>query len=149
MEKYSYVWASKQRRRYDCGITCVLNISRYYGKMVTRADFKDLLKSARVKKNGTSMYDLIKKLAIYGIEAQAIKCNSYSFVGNELCPLILFVETISGNGHYIIVYEVQAGIVTIADPSIWAARISRLSINKFNKRYKWQGEAILINSVAD
>lgn len=144
MQKCNRYYTTKQHHNYDCGITCTLNILRCFGKQVSRNDFKYLLHDTKIKKNGASMYDLICAIKKYGLEAEGARCNWKTLSRKGICPAIIVVEISPKNFHYIIVHEVSNTTITIADPSIWTARISRMSLRKFNNRYCWRGEAIII-----
>ena len=145
MTKYNRYCTTKQRSSFDCGITCVLNILRYHGKAVSRNDFKKLLNNVEIKKGGASMWDLINSINDYGLEAQGVMCDWKTLIQRDTCPAIMVVEVVPGAFHYIIAYEVDETSIVVADPSIWVARVVRMPLHKFTKRYHWRGEAILIS----
>lgn len=144
MKKYKHYYTTKQHGGFDCGITCALNILRYHGKEVSRNDFRKLLSDAQVRKGGVSMWELINSINDYGLEAQGVMCDWKFLTQVNSCPAIMVVEVASGLFHYIIAYEVDSTSIVVADPSIWAARVKKMSFHKFTKRYHWRGEAILI-----
>ena len=145
MKKYTRHYTTKQRGSFDCGITCMLNILRYHGKAVSRADFKGLLDDARIGKGGASMWDLIKGINEYGLDAQGVICDLAMLAQESVCPAIMVVEVAPEAFHYIVAMEVREASIVVADPSIWAARVNKMSLHKFAKRYHWRGEAILIS----
>jgi len=144
MKKYERHYTTKQRRSYDCGITCAINILRYWGHNVSRSDFEEILADKVIKRDGASMYDLIHVLRKYNLPAQGVSCELTMFQDIQYCPAILVVETMPKKFHYIVLHEIKDGMITVADPSIWAARISVLSFQEFAKKYHWYGETILL-----
>lgn len=144
MRKYKWYHTTKQHRSFDCGITCVLNILRYFGKHVSRSDFKALLSDAKVKKDGASMWDLINVITEHGLKAEGAKCDVVTLSGGDYCPVILMVEIVPGNHHYIVVYEISNSEIIIADPLIWKSRVAKISMSQFARRYRWHGETILV-----
>ena len=145
MKNYPRNYTTKQRRSFDCGIACAVNILRYLGKEVSRKDFNDLLKDKKIKKRGASMWDLINRINEFGFNAQGVMCDFDALVHYNSCPAIIAVEVLPEVFHYVIVYEVDETSVVVADPSILAARIAKMPLHKFSKRYHWGGEAIIIS----
>ena len=145
MKKYRRHYTTKQRGSFDCGITCMLNVLRYHGKTVSRADFKRLLGDARIRKGGASMWDLIKSINEHGLEAQGVMCDLAMLAQESVCPAIMVVEVAPKAFHYIVAMEVREASIVVVDPSIWAARVNTMSLRKFAKRYHWHGEAIIIS----
>ena len=145
MKKYRRYYTTKQRSTFDCGITCMLNVLRYHGKTVSRADFKGLLDDAKIVKGGASMWDLIKGIGEHGLEAQGVVCDLAMLAQENVCPAIMVVEVAPRAFHYIVAMEVCKETIVVVDPSIWAARVNTMPLHKFAKRYHWHGEAILIS----
>lgn len=145
MERCKRHCTTKQRKSYDCGITCAMNILRYYGKDVSRKDFMDLLNNKIIRRNGASMYDLIEVLKYHNIKARGVMCDLEILVNDKMYPAILKVEMLPRCPHYIVVYDVGNGNITVADPSMWMPRVSKLPLEKFVRRYRWNGEMILLS----
>ena len=145
MKEYRRYCTTKQRRSFDCGITCVLNVLRCHGRVVSRNDFKGLLCDMRIKKDGASMWDLISSINSYGLEARGVVCDAEALMQDGCCPAIMVVEVGVGTFHYIVAHEVSQTSIVVADPNIMAARVVKMPWNKFAKRYHWHGEAILIS----
>lgn len=145
MRRYKQYYTTKQRGSFDCGVTCVLNILRYYGKAVSRSDFKGLLCDMKTERRGASMWELINSINDYGLEAQGVMCDWKALMRENVCPAIMVVEVAQGAFHYIIAYEASETSIVVADPSVWASRVVKMSLHKFAKRYRWGGEAILIS----
>lgn len=141
MNKYSRYYTTKQRRSYDCGITCVLNILRYYSVRISRTDLHGILSDKTVRKEGASVYDLIQIFKEYGIGAQGIRCDMDYLVehAQQVFPSILLVEIIPQKFHYVVVYGIDEENIIIADPSMWMPRIRYIPIDKFVKMYGWNG----------
>jgi len=144
MNKYSRYYTTKQRRSYDCGITCALNILRYYSVHVSRSDLQDILADKAIRKEGASVFDLVQILEKYGIYAQGIRCDMKYLVkhARREFPTILLVEIVPQKFHYIVVYGIDKGNIIIADPCIWVPRIRRIPIGRFAKMYGWNGIVI-------
>lgn len=144
MNKYSRYYTTKQRRSYDCGITCVLNILRYYSIHISRSDLHDILTDKTIRKEGASVFDLVQILEKYGVCAQGIRCNMEYLVNHAQLesPAILLVEIVPRKFHYIVVYGIDKENIIIADPCIWVPRIRRIPINRFTKMYGWNGIVI-------
>jgi len=91
------------------------------------------------------MFDLMGAINKYGLEAQGVLCDMEMLSQENSCPAIMVVEVGPAAWHYIVAYEVDETSIVVADPSIWAARIKKMPLHKFAKRYHWRGEAILIS----
>lgn len=144
MKKYSRYYTNKQRRSYDCGITCVLNVLRYYSVGISRDDLHGILSDKTVRKEGASVYDLVQIFKEYGVSAQGIRCDMDYLVQRVqgAFPTILLVEIIPQKFHYIVAYGIENEHIIIADPSIWVPRIRYIPMDKFVKIYGWNGITI-------
>lgn len=136
--------AQKQRRSFDCGITCALNVLQHYSFKVSRKDFKQSLKNKEIKKYGASIQDLVEIFEKYDLKAQGILCDKIFLMEHVNFPAILLLE-LAGKNHYVIAYQIEDDFIYVADPSILTPRIAKLPIDKFIRIYGWQGILIWIN----
>lgn len=129
----------------DCGPACLSMIFKAYGDEVSLSNIR---KNLKVSNQGASAYRLIKTAKHYGYYAKGVKGEREALFSKFTLPCIAHVVVDNTLLHYIVIYEIKDGIITLADP---AAGIKRIEIEDFingNTEYKWTGTLILISKAS-
>ena len=98
----------KQRSKYDCGLTCLRIISKFYEK---DTDFYKYENFIDPNKGGISLYDLRRIAENEGYVASTFKCKA-----EELKRISRPLVIIFHKHHYVILYKVKRGRYYISDP---------------------------------
>ena len=108
MRKITYV---KQTDLRDCGVSCLLAITKYYGGYATREYLREITKTTR---EGVSIYSLKEGSKVLGFEAVAVKGN----ILNMKLKVPFIAHVVKNNlGHFIVVMSIKEKSITIMDPS--------------------------------
>ncbi|HEX8073087.1 MAG TPA: peptidase domain-containing ABC transporter [Pyrinomonadaceae bacterium] len=130
----------KRARRYpallqlsemDCGAACMAMILRYYRKHVSINRLRDLV---NVSREGATLYSVAEGAERLGFHARGIRA-AYEHLAKIDLPAIAHWE----GYHYIVLYEVGADYVVVADPAIGRRRLSRAEFEK-----GWTGYLLLL-----
>ncbi|PYK22830.1 MAG: hypothetical protein DME52_13780, partial [Verrucomicrobia bacterium] len=116
----------------DCGAACLGMICRYFGRKVSLARIRQLCHTAT---DGTSLKALSRAATELGLAARALKISLRNL---PLMPLPAIVHW-EGN-HWIVLYDVDAQSVRVADP---ARGLRKLPRREFEA--KWTGYAALFD----
>ncbi len=126
-------WVRKQFHQYpllvqmnamDCGVACLAMVTSYFGSSVSINRLREL---AKVTNQGTDLKSLSDAAETVGFLARGVKANYEGLLQLNL-PLICHW----GSNHYVVLYEIDAKGVTIADP---ADDLVTLPRSKFLERY--------------
>ncbi|HEY9857435.1 MAG TPA: peptidase domain-containing ABC transporter [Stenomitos sp.] len=120
----------RQRDEMDCGAACLAMISQYYGQDLGLRYFRD---AAQVSKDGTSLLALAGAAEQAGFTTKGVRLSASALQKVTLPAVAHF------GYHFVVLYGVDAGGVTIADP---ARTIERLSFEELEKR--WDGILLLL-----
>lgn len=126
-----YPWVEQQSSS-DCGAACLAMISRYWGK---HFPLHMLRERANVGRSGASLKGLAKAAESLGFQARPVRA-SFSRMAEQTNPWIAHWQ----GEHYVVVYQVRAKRVVIADPAL--GRRS-LSYGEFQKH--WTGYGLLLD----
>jgi ATP-binding cassette subfamily B protein len=126
-----YPWVEQQSSS-DCGAACLAMISRYWGKQFP---LHVLRERANVGRAGASLKGLAKAAESVGFQARPVRA-SFSRMAEQTNPWIAHWQ----GEHYVVVYQVGAKRVVIADPAL--GRRS-LSYGEFQKH--WTGYGLLLD----
>ncbi|NJL52950.1 MAG: hypothetical protein HC930_13415 [Hydrococcus sp. SU_1_0] len=107
----------KQHSHADCGVTCLVMISKYWGKNFSINQLRGV---ANVDRSGASIKGLITAAESVGFMVRPRKADLLALQSQEL-PAIAHWE---GN-HYVVVYQVTKRQVIISDPAIGRRVLSR------------------------
>jgi HlyB family type I secretion system ABC transporter len=99
-----------QQSAADCGIACLVMISRYWGKQFSVNRLRDI---ANVDRNGTSLRGLSGAAESIGFSTRPVKASLNKFAQQSL-PAIAHWE----GKHYVVVYEITPKQVIVGDPAI-------------------------------
>ncbi|PZM81621.1 MAG: ABC transporter ATP-binding protein [Candidatus Melainabacteria bacterium] len=126
-------WVRKKFHQYpmivqmsamDCGVACLAMVIAYFGSSVSMNRLREL---AKVTNQGTDLKSLSDAAETVGFLARGVKANYEGLLQLNL-PLICHW----GSNHYVVLYEIDAAEVTIADP---ADDLLTLPRSKFLERY--------------
>ena len=116
----------------DCGAASLAMVCRHFGRAVSLARIRQLVHTSI---DGTSLRGLCSAARELGLAARSVKASSGDLADMPL-PAIVHWD---GN-HWLVLYDVQPGRVSVADP---AAGLRRIGRDEFEKR--WTGYAALFD----
>ena len=99
-----------QQSAADCGVACLVMVSRYWGKQFSVNRLRDI---ANVDRDGTSLRGLSGAAESIGFSTRPVKASLNQFAKQSL-PAIAHWE----GKHYVVVYEITPKQVIIGDPAI-------------------------------
>lgn len=132
VRRYPFV---EQQSSPDCGVACLVMISRYWGKQISVNRLRDI---ANVDRNGTSLKGLSGAAENIGFSTRPVKATLDRLAKQSL-PAIVHWE----GKHYIVVYQITPKQVIVGDPEIGQKTLS-------HKAFKqgWTGYALLLQPTA-
>jgi HlyB family type I secretion system ABC transporter len=116
----------------DCGAASLGMICRHFGRKVSLARIRQLCHTAT---DGTSLKALCRAATELGLAARALKISLRNL---PLMPLPAIVHW-EGN-HWIVLYDVDADFVRVADPALSLRKLPRREFET-----KWSGYAALFD----
>src|SRR5437868_11097631 len=116
----------------DCGAASIGMICRHFGRKVSLARIRQLCHTAT---DGTSLKALCRAAPELGLAARALKVSLRNL---PMMPLPAIVHW-EGN-HWMVLYDVDADPVRVADPAIGLRKIPRKEFEQ-----KWSGYAALFD----
>ncbi|MCP4137520.1 MAG: cyclic nucleotide-binding domain-containing protein [bacterium] len=122
----------KQHDEMSCGITCLMIISRYYGKSFASSRLHEL---AHVDLRGSSIARLASAAEQLGFLTKGMKLNFDSLLSVTL-PCIVHWQ----GRHFVVVYKATTRYVWVSDPAIGLRRYTRDFFEK-----NWTGIALLLD----
>ncbi|WP_186708984.1 ABC transporter transmembrane domain-containing protein [Euhalothece natronophila] len=130
LRRYPFV---EQQSSSDCGIACLVMISRYWQK---RLSINFVRRLGNVGRSGTSLSTLAKIAETLGYIAKPVRASLNALqTATEKSPWIAHWQ----GDHYIVVYRIRGQKVLIADPARGKYTLSR---QEFLAR--WTGYALLL-----
>lgn len=99
----------KQPDSKDCGPTCLRIIAKYYGKLISLQDIRDLSETTRIGSNLLKLSDAAEAI---GLKSLGLKLN-YTKLKEAPLPLIIHWN----KNHFVVVYKIKKDVVYISDPS--------------------------------
>jgi ATP-binding cassette, subfamily B, bacterial HlyB/CyaB len=124
-----------QQSAADCGIACLVMISRYWGKQFSVNRLRDI---ANVDRNGTSLRGLSGAAESIGLSTRPVKA-SLDQLAKQTLPAIAHWE----GKHYVVVYEITPKHVIVGDPAIGQKTFTHKAFKK-----DWTGYALLLQPTA-
>jgi HlyB family type I secretion system ABC transporter len=100
----------QQQSTSDCGIACLVMVSRYWGRRFSLNRLRDI---ANVNRDGASLKGLVNAAESVGFTTRPVKADLNQLTQQQL-PAIAHWE----GKHYIVVYEITSKLVVVADPAI-------------------------------
>jgi len=116
----------KQPDSKDCGPTCIRIIAKYYGKLISLQEIRDLSETTR---SGSSLLNISEAAEAIGFKTIGVKLNFKKF---QKSPLPLIVHW--NKNHFIVVYKIKKEVIYVADPAH-----GLLTYNKDEFIQKWVG----------
>jgi ATP-binding cassette subfamily B protein len=123
---------ARQIDEMDCGAACLAMVCRYFGRAVSLARIRRLVHTSL---DGTSLRAICRAAEDLGLAARSVKTSAQR-LGQMPLPAIVHWE---GN-HWIVLYDVDAEKVRVADPAVGLKRIGREEFEA-----KWSGYAALFD----
>ncbi|MEH1970149.1 peptidase domain-containing ABC transporter [Nostoc sp.] len=133
-------WLGRLTKRYpffeqqsasDCGASCLVMISRYWGKRFNVNRIRDL---TNISRSGASMRGLTAAAESIGFATRPVKA-SFDKLAQQPLPAIAHWE----GKHYVVVYEVNKKRVIIGDPAI-----GQRTLTPSEFKAGWTGYALLL-----
>lgn len=121
----------RQHDQMACGTTCLMMISRYYGKRFSSTRLREL---ARVDLSGASLADLAQAAERLGFAARGLKLQYDSLLQTNLPCIALWQGY-----HYVVVYRADERHVRVADPAVG---LKKLESREF--RDNWNGVVLTL-----
>jgi ATP-binding cassette, subfamily B, bacterial HlyB/CyaB len=126
-----YPWVEQQSSS-DCGAACLAMISRYWDKQFP---LHVLRERSNIGRSGASLKGLAKAAESLGFQARPVRA-SFSRMAEQTNPWIAHWQ----GEHYVVVYQVRAKRVVIADPAL-----GRRSLSYGEFQTHWTGYGLLLN----
>lgn len=114
----------KQPDAKDCGPTCLRIVAKYYGKLISLQEIRELSETTRAGSNLLKLSDAAETI---GFKSLGVKIN---FRKLKKAPLPLIVHW--NKNHFVVVYKIKGNIVHISDP---AHGLISYSIKEFISRW--------------
>ncbi|MBG1245487.1 peptidase domain-containing ABC transporter [Nostoc sp. NZL] len=133
-------WLGRLTKRYpffeqqsasDCGASCLVMISRYWGKRFNVNRIRDL---TNISRSGASMRGLTAAAESIGFATRPVKA-SFDKLAQQPLPAIAHWE----GKHYVVLYEVNKKRVIIGDPAI-----GQRTLTPSEFKAGWTGYALLL-----
>ena len=112
----------------ECGAACLLSIIKYYGGNVS---IERLIELTKTTKEGTNFYNLKVAAEEIGLTALGYKIEDFNTLQEIEKPFISQI-VINNYNHFVVVYKIINGKITIMDP---ARGMIKLSIDEFKKMW--------------
>lgn len=124
-----------QQSAADCGVACLVMVSRYWGKQFSVNRLRDI---ANVDRNGTSLRGLSGAAESIGFSTRPVKASLNQFAKQSL-PAIAHWE----GKHYVVVYEITSKQVIVGDPAIGQKTLTHKAFIT-----DWTGYVLLLQPTA-
>jgi ATP-binding cassette subfamily B protein len=121
----------EQQSASDCGASCLVMISRYWGKRFNVNRIRDL---TNISRSGASMRGLSVAAETMGFASRPVKA-SLDKLAQQPLPAIAHWE----GKHYVVVYEINQKRVIIGDPAIGQRNLTHSEF-----KTGWTGYALLL-----
>ncbi len=121
----------EQQSASDCGASCLVMISRYWGKRFNVNRIRDL---TNISRSGASMRGLTAAAESIGFATRPVKA-SLDKLAQQPLPAIAHWE----GKHYVVVYEINQKRVIIGDPAIGQRTLTQSEFKR-----SWTGYALLL-----
>lgn len=93
----------------DCGPTCLRIVAKYYGKLISLQEIRELSETTRVGSNLLKLSDAAETI---GFKSIGVKLN-YNQLEEAPMPLIVHWN----KKHFVVVYRIKKDTVYVSDPS--------------------------------
>jgi ATP-binding cassette subfamily B protein len=114
----------------DCGAAALAMVCRHFGRRISQARIRQLVGTGI---DGTSLKGITDGARALGLSARAVKSSMRNLAALPLPAIVHW-----GGNHWVVVYDVGASRVRIADPAAGPQRLSRAEFEA-----QWSGYAAL------
>jgi ATP-binding cassette, subfamily B, bacterial HlyB/CyaB len=125
----------EQQSAADCGVACLVMISRYWGKSFSINRLREI---ANISRSGASLRGLTVAAEAIGFTTRPVKA-SLDKLAEQPLPAIAHWE----GKHYIVVYEIRKKRVIVGDPAIGQRTLTTAEFKQ-----GWTGYALLLQPTA-
>ena len=126
----------KQHDYKDCGAACLASISAHYGRLVPIARVRQI---AHTDTRGTNVLGMIQGLNELGFNAKGVK-GDLEAISQIPLPAIAHIIVNGTMHHYVVVYKVHKGKISVMDPG--PGKMVHYTLEEFSKI--WTGVLILL-----
>ena len=118
----------KQKDLKDCGVCCLLMLTRYHGGSISKEYLRDITNTT---KDGVTAFNLIEGAKKIGFSAYGVKGNIEE-LDNINCPCIAHIIYKKSYQHFIVIYKIdkKKKRLLVADPN---TKIYYMSFEEFKK----------------
>lgn len=113
----------KQADSKDCGPTCLRIIAKYYGKLISLQDIRDLSETTREGSNLLKLSDAAEGI---GFKSLGVKLD-FNTLKEASFPLIVHWN----KSHFVVIYKIKKDIIYISDPSYGLITYTKNEFIKF------------------
>ncbi|NJK82670.1 MAG: peptidase domain-containing ABC transporter [Saprospiraceae bacterium] len=120
-----------QQEQSDCGVACLLMLTRYYGGNNT---LEKIRASSGTSTEGTTLLGMYQAAQALGFKAEGCKADIAALISHGK-PLILHLTLEQGLQHYVVVCPPSSqheAVFLIADPAKGVYQLSGEALEKFN-----------------
>lgn len=139
MNKHLTKTFTRQLDQTDCGIACLLSITRYHGGNASRERLRE---SSGTSIQGTSLLGLFQTAQALGFQAEGLEAEGVPNLSEVTEPAILHVVLEERLQHYVVYYPVpgdaQANAYQIGDPGRGIMSMTAAELDAI-----WQSKALL------
>lgn len=119
----------------DCGAACLAMVGKHYGRSYQIPVLREM---AGITREGSSLRSLADTAEKLGFQARPVRAE-LRHLANATLPCVAHW----GGNHFVVVYEIKKGRVTVADPALGLLRMTEAEF-----RRGWTGMALLLEPVA-
>jgi ABC-type bacteriocin/lantibiotic exporter with double-glycine peptidase domain len=132
----------RQQDEYDCGAASLCSVAAWYGVNVSLSEVR---RACGCTREGITILGIIDGAKSLGLSGKAFKCStskedSLKYLGDLHSPVIAHMQRNDGMFHFIVIYGVEKGKVTVMDPA--GGEFKKYSADEFIK--EWTGYVIFI-----
>lgn len=134
----------KQFDTTDCAAACIATVALQYGKELSLEKVRE---QAKIDREGATIANLVSAAKYNCINAVPVMCENTNVLDTIEPPCIAHVKTEFGVGHYVVIHEVKAKKIVIADPSFGITKIDKKKFvnGELCGELIWNGILILTN----
>jgi ATP-binding cassette subfamily B protein len=132
LSRYAHV---RQLELCDCGTAALATVALHHR---VPTDLLQLRRPAGTGSEGTNFQDLVRAARELGFSARAVR-GPFEALPQVPLPSIAHTENETGLGHFVVLHQVDANSVIVADP---AAHVERLSKEQFCRA--WTGCLLIL-----
>jgi ATP-binding cassette subfamily B protein len=118
----------RQRDAMDCGPTCLLMVSAYYGKRLTLPYLRE---RSHISREGVSALGIQEAAKVIGLNPMTVKVPFKSSNGEaSLLEAPLPAIAHWNQSHFVVIYKANKKTIYIADPAVGKIKLKRKDFEK-------------------